>query len=130
METDHVHRSRHPKNQKNKMTLFEGLRKIREFERLQFAYLKSMVDFDLIIEIGFAEEQGEPLTLKQLLLLNISSRTTLRRRLAFLIDKGVIVRRRRPDDQRATHLTISPASLKALSKYGAAISSISSLHFG
>jgi hypothetical protein len=61
------------------MTLFTGLRKIRELERLQLPFIKSIVDFDIIIEIGCAEEEGEPLTLKRLLLLNISSRTTVRR---------------------------------------------------
>lgn len=111
------------------MKLFEGLRKIRDFERGQLAYLKSMVDFDLVIEIGYAEELGQPLTLKQLLLLNISSRSTIRRNLARLIEGGVVVRRKSSSDQRANELTISASSLKALSKYGAALSSISALHF-
>ena len=40
------------------MKLFTGLRKIREFERRQLPFLKSVVDFDIVIEIGYAEEQG------------------------------------------------------------------------
>ncbi len=53
------------------MKLFTGLKKIREFEKQQLPFLKSVVDFDIVIEIGYAEEQGQPLTLKQLFLLNI-----------------------------------------------------------
>src|SRR2546430_412993 len=66
-----------PKTLKN-MKLFAALRKIREFERLQLPFLKTVIDFDIVIEIGFAEEEEQPLTLKQLFLLNISSRTTVR----------------------------------------------------
>ena len=76
------------------MKLFTGLRKIREFEKLQLPFLKSVVDFDIVIEIGYAEEEGQPLTLKQLFLLNISSRTTVRRKLARLIEQGIVFRRK------------------------------------
>ena len=111
------------------MKLFTGLRKIREFERLQLPFLKSVVDFDIIIEIGFAEEQGQPLTLKQLFLLNISSRTTVRRKLARLIEQGMVIRRKHENDQRASLLIISPSSTRLLSKYGGALTSIAASHF-
>ena len=116
------------KTNKN-MKLFTGLRKIREFERLQLRFLKSTVDFDIVIEIGYAEEEGQPLTLKQLLLLNLCSRTTVRRKLARLVEQGVIVRRKHANDQRANLLVISPASIKLLGKYGATLTSIAVLHF-
>lgn len=111
------------------MKLFTGLRKIREFERLQLPFLKSIVDFDIIIEIGYAEEKGKPLTLKQLFLLNISSRTTVRRKLARHIEQGIVVRRKHANDQRASLLIISPSSVKLLSKYGGALTSIAASHF-
>lgn len=111
------------------MKLFTGLRKIREFQRLQLPFLRSIVDFDIIIEIGYAQEIGRPLTLKQLLLLDISSRTTVRRKLAKHIDQGIVVRRKHANDQRASLLIISPASAKLLSKYGGALMSISASHF-
>ena len=100
------------------MKLFAALRQIRDFERGQLPFLKSMVDFDLIIEIGYAEENDKPLTLKQVLLLNLSSRTTVRRRLARLIHEGVIRRRKNTNDARSSHLTVAPSSLKTLGKYG------------
>ena len=43
------------------MKLFTGLKQIREFERMQLPFLKSVVDFDIVIEIGYAEEQGNHL---------------------------------------------------------------------
>jgi DNA-binding MarR family transcriptional regulator len=111
------------------MKLFTGLRKIREFERLQLPFLKSVVDFDIVIEIGYAEEQGQPLTLKQLFLLNISSRSTVRRKLARLIEKGIVIRRKHANDNRASLLIIAPSSVRLLGKYGGALTAISALHF-
>ena len=111
------------------MRLFTGLKKIREFERLQLPFLKSVVDFDIVIEIGYAEEQGQPLTLKQLFLLNILSRTTVRRKLATLIDQGIVIRRKHVNDHRASLLIISPSSVKLLGKYGGALTAISVLYF-
>jgi DNA-binding MarR family transcriptional regulator len=111
------------------MKLFTGLKKIREFERLQLPFLKSVVDFDIVIEIGYAEEQGQPLTLKQLLLLNICSRTTLRRKLATLVEQGIIIRRKHANDHRASLLVVSPSGVKLLSRYGGLLTSISALHF-
>jgi hypothetical protein len=111
------------------MKLFAGLRKIREFEKLQLPFLKSVVDFDIVIEIGYAEEQGQPLTLKQLFLMEICSRTTVRRKLAALIEQGIIIRRQHTTDHRASLLIISPSSVKLLSKYGAILATISVSNF-
>jgi DNA-binding MarR family transcriptional regulator len=111
------------------MKLFTGLKKIREFERQQLPFLKSVVDFDIIIEIGYAEEQGQPLTLKQLFLLNVRSRTTVRRKLRRLIDQGIVTRRKHANDHRSSLLTISSSSVKLLGKYCGTVTSISALHF-
>ncbi len=111
------------------MTIFTGLKKIREFERRQLPFLKSIVDFDIVIDIGYAEEQEQPLTLKQLLLLNISSRATVRRKLTRLIEQGIVVRRKHANDHRASLLIISPSSVKLLGRYGGTLTAISALHF-
>ena|ERR1700677_1637179 len=111
------------------MKLFTGLKKIREFERQQLPFLKSVFDFDIVIEIGYAEEQAQPLTLKQLFLLSICSRTTVRRKLAKLIEEGVVLRRKHAKDHRASLLMISPATVKMLGKYGGTLTSISLSHF-
>ncbi len=111
------------------MKLFTGLKKIREFERQQLPFLKSIVDFDIVIEIGYAQEQGQPLTPKQLFLLNMSSRTTVRRKLARLTEQGIVIRRKHANDHRVRLLIISPSSVKLLGKYGGALTSISALCF-
>ena len=106
------------------MKLFAALRKIREFERAQLPFLESIVDFDIVIEIGYADEEQHPLTLKQLLLLNLSSRTTVRRRLAELIEQGIVRRRTNANDLRSSLLSVSPSNLKLLDRYAAALTSI------
>ena len=106
------------------MKLFAALKQIREFERLQLPFLKSIVDFDIVIEIGYAEELGQPLTQKQVLLLNLSSRTTVRRRLAWLIEQGIVKCRKNARDQRSLILTVSPSSLKLFGKYGGVLTSV------
>ena len=111
------------------MKIFTGLRMIREFERRQLPFLKTVVDFDIVIEIGYAEEQEQPLTLKQLFLLNLSSRTTVRRKLARLIERKIVIRRKHANDHRSSLLTISPSIVKALGKYGGTLTSVSTLHF-
>jgi DNA-binding MarR family transcriptional regulator len=85
-----------------------------------------MIDFDIVIEIGYAEEEGHPLTVKHLFLLNISSRSTVRRKLSRLIEQGVLARRKQAKDQRAVVLTVMSPSLKLLAKYGGALMTISS----
>lgn len=111
------------------MKLFTGLKKIREFERQHMPFLKSVVDFDIVIEIGHAEEQAQPLTLKLLFLMNLSSRTTVRRKLARLIEQGIVTRRKHANDHRASVLTISASTVKLLSKYGGTLTSIAVGHF-
>lgn len=111
------------------MKLFTGLKKIREFERRHLPFVKSIVDFDIVIEIGYAEEQEQPLTVKQLFLLNISSRTTVRRKLAALIEQGIVNRRKHADDHRSSLLAISHSATTRLSKYGGTIVAISASHF-
>ena len=110
------------------MKLFTGLER-SGIRKTQLPFLKSVVDFDIVIEIGYAEEQGQPLTLKQLFLLNIGSRTTVRRKLARLIEQGIVIRRKHANDHRASLLIISPSSVKLLSKYGGTLTSIAALHF-
>jgi len=104
------------------MELFATLRKIREFERQQLPFLRSLVDFDIIIEIGYAQEQKKPLTPKRLFLLKLGSISTARRRLAKLTEQGIVKRRTDAGDRRSDILTLSSSSLKLLGRYGAILS--------
>ncbi len=112
------------------MGLFAGLRRMREMEKQHLPFLNSIIDFDIVVEIGYAEELGKPLTLKQLSLCSIGSLSTIRRKLSLLVEQDIIFRRRHLTDNRTTHLLVAPTALKMLTKYSGAISSIAVSHFG
>ena len=107
------------------MKLFAALRKIRGFERERLPFLKSVIDFDILVEIGYAEERKHPLTPKQLFLLNLGSPTTVRRKLAKLEEQGMVTRRANADDRRSAFLSITSSSLKMLARYGRLLTRIS-----
>ena len=98
--------------------LFATLRRKREYERAQLPFMHSLVDFDIIIEIGFHQELSQPITLKQLLLLSLASGRTTRRRLDTLVASGAVLRRRKAGDHRAAALTLSATTLRTMEKYG------------
>lgn len=104
--------------------LFTALKKIREFERLQLPFVRSLIEFDIIIEIGHAQEQKRIFTPKQLFLLDLGAVTTVRRRLAKLTEQGVVTRHANTKDHRSDVLTLSPSSLKILDRYGTVLSGI------
>jgi DNA-binding MarR family transcriptional regulator len=104
--------------------LFAALRKKREFERLQMPFITSMLDFDVIIEIGYAQEQNRAITPKQLFLLKLGSVTTVRRRLARLTAQGIVARHGNTRDHRSEFLTLPASTLRILEKYGSLLLSI------
>jgi DNA-binding MarR family transcriptional regulator len=106
------------------LKLFAELKKKREFERQQLPFIGSLIDFDIIIEIGFAQEQKQTFTPKQLFLLKIASDATVRRRLAKLTVQGIVARSTNTNDHRSDILTLSPSSLKVLDKYGGILAGI------
>jgi DNA-binding MarR family transcriptional regulator len=111
------------------MKLFTGLRKIRQSERTHLPFLKTLIDYDIVIEIGYEEERSKPLTLKRLYLSDICSRGTMRRHLARLVASGMITRENHPDDGRASLLLIPPSTFKLFSKYSGVLTAISASHF-
>ena len=107
------------------LKLFAALKKIREFEKQQLPFIKALIDFDIIIEIGHAQEQKKEFTPKQLFLLKVGSVTTVRRRLAKLTAQGIVTRRTNSNDHRSDLLTLSGSSLKLMDRYGSVLSGIS-----
>jgi hypothetical protein len=104
--------------------LFARLRKKREFERLQMPFINSLLDFDIIIEIGYSEEQKTAITPKQLFLLKLGSVTTVRRRLAKLTAQRVVARHANTRDHRSEFLTLSASTVRVLGKYRSVLLSI------
>ena len=105
--------------------LFAILKKKRDFERAHMPFIRSLLDFDLIIEIGYAQERKKRITPKQLFLLKLSSVSSVRRRLAKLTEEGVVVRQPNRHDQRSEFLTLSAGSVRVLEKYGGLLISLS-----
>jgi DNA-binding MarR family transcriptional regulator len=101
------------------MGVFAKLRRIRAFERSQLKFLRTMEDFDLVCEIGFREEQGKPLTMKQLHRLQLGSVPTVQRRVRRLRQLGAVATRRTERDARAVELTIRPRALRRIARYAA-----------
>lgn len=93
------------------------LRKINAFQKKHFSMLQSMVDWSMVIEIGYYQECGRPLTLKQLFLQNIASATTVQRRLKRLISLGIVTKSFRPTDARMVELRVTVPADKLFKKY-------------
>jgi DNA-binding MarR family transcriptional regulator len=97
--------------------IFARLRAIRSFRARHLSFLETVVDYDLLLEIGFSQERGHALTMKQLHLLGICSVPTLQRRLRRLRQAGAIVQKKMAHDARAVQLTLSPRVLKVYQRY-------------
>ena len=99
------------------MSAFARLKALRDFERSQLAFLKTLEDRDLLYEIGLAQSQGQPLTVKQVFLLGLGSVPTVQRRLGRLRRLGVIQQRRCDHDRRSVEITLAPKAAKVLVQY-------------
>jgi hypothetical protein len=91
-----------------RMKLFDRLKALRAFERTHLPFLKTIEDFDLICEIGFHQERGATITLKELFLADIGAVATIQRRLARLRRLGVVKHLRHDGDGRVVELMLSP----------------------
>ena len=81
----------------------------RELGRRYLPFLKTLADFDITSEIGLHELTGPPLTVKQLLLLDLAPSVTVLRRLDRLCTLGVVSRTRSLTDGRVNELRLAPA---------------------
>jgi DNA-binding MarR family transcriptional regulator len=95
----------------------ELLRRQRLLARRYLPFLKTLADFDIAAEIGFHELSGVPLTVKQLLLLDLAPPVTIFRRLQRLCDIGVVVRTQSTRDRRVHELRLTPAMHQLLACY-------------
>jgi|KBSMisStandDraft_5_1062788.scaffolds.fasta_scaffold871333_1 hypothetical protein len=103
------------------MKPFAALRAMRRFQKAQLPFLETLEDLAVLTEIGFHQEQGTPISLKQLFLAEIGAAATVQRRLARLKRLGVVQQLRRDDDRRMAHLTINPALSPVVRRYAAVI---------
>ncbi len=102
------------------MSTFKKFKKIKSVLG-EFPGVKTYKEFDILIEIGFHQEQGSPLTLKQLLLLEIASQATVRRYLASLVRDGMVEKFVSVNDHRYVHLKLSAHTVRMMTRHLARI---------
>lgn len=98
------------------MSTFRKLKTVRDLLN-RLPGIETHKDFDLTIEIGYFQEKGTPLGLKQLLLLGIASKATVRRHLDRLIGDGVVIKHISPDDYRSVYFTLSATAANSLHNF-------------
>ncbi|MBV8032511.1 MAG: hypothetical protein JO035_13455 [Betaproteobacteria bacterium] len=99
------------------MTVFARLKALRAFEKKHFPYLRTLEDYDLVREIGYHQENGGRLTMKQLYLLDVASVATVQRRLRRLRQLGVVQQVRSDKDGRALEIQVTPRIVKSFARY-------------
>ena len=95
------------------MGTFRKLKKIKTIFS-EIPGIKTYKDFDILIEIGYHQEIDQPLTLKQLLLLEISSRATVCRHLDKMVADGMVIKRISSGDQRSVELLLDAKAVEML----------------
>jgi len=104
------------------MKIFSDLRDIIRLERHHLPFIDTLEDRNIATHIGYHDTLSEdPLTLKLLYLLGIGSIATVQRRLARLVNMGVVVKRRHNEDRRALTLHLSVTIKRDYQRYGAAL---------
>lgn len=98
------------------MTTFKKFKKVKSILS-EIPGIKTYKDFDILIEIGYHQEKGCPLTLKQLMLLEIASQATVRRYLSYLVRDGMVEKFESADDHRYVMLRLSASTVKTLSAH-------------
>ena len=102
------------------MSTFKKYKKIKSILG-EFPGVKTYKEFDVLIEIGYHQEQDNPLTLKQLLLLEIASQATVRRYLANLVRDGMVEKFVSGNDHRYVHLKLSAHTVRMMTRHLARI---------
>lgn len=95
------------------MGTFKKLKEVRELVG-ELSGLETCKEFDLILEIGFNQEMGHPICLKNLLLLELASAATVRRCIEKLVRNGTIIRQVCSDDRRSAEFTLSTVAEDSL----------------
>lgn len=98
------------------MATFKKLKKVRSILN-ELPGVATYTEFDILIEIGYYQEHGSPLTLKQLLLLGISFQATVRRHLGRLVKDGIVIKTESINDHRSVILTLSGNTIQTLTSH-------------
>lgn len=111
------------------MSIFRSLKQLSDYRRRHLPFLQTLVDLELVREVGFHQVNGTPLTLKVLFQQGIGSVATVQRRMNRLKRLGVVRQTRTKHDARSFELTLSPqvwaiySRMEKLMRKGASCSS-------
>jgi hypothetical protein len=86
---------------------FITIRDIRELTKNVLG-VDSCEDGNILIDLAAAHQQGKSLSVKQLMLLQGGTATTLRRRISRLIELGFVIRIPNQNDGRSDLISVSP----------------------
>ena len=102
---------------------------IRDIRDLAIQKLPSSIPAgqDILIDLAAAHQLNRTLTMKQLLLIRGGSATTLRRRLAHLIDAGYVVKVPNAKDGRSDNFSVTELFLSACADLDEELAQISEL---
>lgn len=97
--------------------MFDRFRRLKVFERQHLAFRQPPLDCMVLIEIGYYQEQGSPLTVKRLLLLKLGAPATVLRHLQRLVRQGLVHKFQARHDGRVFQLELDAAVRRTYAKY-------------
>jgi DNA-binding MarR family transcriptional regulator len=93
---------------------FSLLKIIRDYNRSRFPFLRTRLDFDLLLFIGHCQVLGKPMNLTDILTSNLGSVSTVVRHLGRLEKLNVVIKRKAAADKRNVHYFLADAHLEAM----------------
>jgi hypothetical protein len=96
---------------------FIAKRKLREFEKSQLRFISSIEDLDLVWAIGYAQNVGKPLGLKELCTGEFGSAKTIQRRIERLRQLDIIEQQRSDGDARRIEFLLTEKTLVQMERY-------------
>jgi hypothetical protein len=96
---------------------FALLKTIRAYKNSRFPFLRTRVDYDLLLYIGHGQVGGKPMNLTDILTSNIGTVSTIVRRLGRLEKLGVVHKVKATSDKRNVHYFLAEAHLEAVAEF-------------
>lgn len=93
---------------------FRLLKLIRDYNHSRFPFLRTQLDFDLLLFIGHRQTLEKPMNLTDILTSNLGSVSTVVRHLGRLEKLGVVVKRKAATDKRNVHYFLAQNHLTAM----------------
>jgi len=96
---------------------FALLKTIRTYKNSRFPFLRTRVDYDLLLYIGHGQVNGRPMNLTDILMSNIGTVSTIVRRLGRLEKIGVVRKVKATTDKRNVYYFLADEHLEAVAAF-------------